>query len=559
MPWRPQTENEIPTLGFIMLDWYSDMLAAPSVMDYAPFLPYREQEDFILNWYALDENGKRLYNRAVLGRPRGWGKSPLLAAIAIGEALGPCRFAGWDADGQPVGMPWREIRKPQVSVAAVSDDQTRNTWVPLQDMLRNDAPIHHEYNIEPYDSYVDLGGLGRIDKLTSSARSIKGRPDVFAVLDQTEEWVQSNGGLQLAETIRSNVGKMGGSSVESPNAYMPGDESVSERSHNFAKQIKDGTAKDTGLLYDHREAPGNIDIDDKDSLLEGLRIAYGDSSNHPDGCVLHDPPCAPGHHDCENDIHLIWAPDFDTQKARSDYLNQVVAHADAWLTSLEVEAAVDKDGKLVTILEGDTITLGFDGSRGRVRGRADATALIGCRVRDGALFEIKVWEPHPNDKDWIAPTFEVDLYLEMTMERYNVVGFYADPSGWNESVARWEAKFGKRLKVKATQQRPIAAWPRGKDTRVAEYLKQLRQAICNLEIRIAGDAPNLVRHMKYARYRKYPRLGWMITKSYPESPDKIDGAYAATMAFKARTDALAMGVAEKKAPARKMSGKAVVS
>src|SRR5438477_6207666 len=110
MPWKPSFEGEIPTLGFAMIDWYREMLATPDSLEYEPFILYREQEDFILRWYALDPmTGKRAYTRGVLQRPRGWGKSPLLGAIAIGEALGPTLFDGWDADGQPVGKPWSTI------------------------------------------------------------------------------------------------------------------------------------------------------------------------------------------------------------------------------------------------------------------------------------------------------------------------------------------------------------------------------------------------------------------------------------------------------------------
>jgi hypothetical protein len=56
----------------------------------------------------------------VISRSRGWGKSPFTAGLAAVEALGPVLFAGWDAAGQPVGMPWSEIRKPLVEIAAVS-------------------------------------------------------------------------------------------------------------------------------------------------------------------------------------------------------------------------------------------------------------------------------------------------------------------------------------------------------------------------------------------------------------------------------------------------------
>ena len=38
--------------------------------------------------------------------------------------------------------------------------------------------------------------------------------------------------------------------------------------------------------------------------------------------------------------------------------------------------------------------------------------------------------------------------------------------------------------------------------------------------------------------------GYLIYKAYPDSPDKIDAAYAAVMAWKARLDAVAKGVGQ---------------
>lgn len=555
MPWKPSVPGEIPTLGYAVLDWITDCLAAPDRAEYEPFVPYREQEDFILRWYALDpRTGRRRYNRGVLGRPRGWGKSPLLAALACAEALGPVVPAGWDADGQPVGRPWSEIRTPWVQLAAVSEDQTRNTWAPVLEMLREEAPVHDVVRgLEPMESFVALPNRGRMEQVTSSARTIKGARAVFAVLDQSEEWVASNGGLRLANTMRANAAKVGGTTLESPNAFIPGEGSVAEESAAFWDAIRAGRARDDGLLYDHREAPADTDMSDRDSLIAGLRVAYGDSSGHPDGCVIHDPPCAPGHVDLDRLVATIWDPAQDVQQSRSDFLNQVTHASDSWLSQPEWASCLDLD----KVMEpGDEIVLGFDGSRGRVRGKADATALVGCRVSDGHLFEIRVWEQPagPSGDGWMPNPIEVDFEVRRAFENWRIVGFYADPSGWTEHVARWESKFGRRLRVKAGQGAPIAAWPRGKDTRVVHYVEQLRLAVANGECSHDGS-PALTRHVLNAR-RRSTKTGYLLFKAYPDSPDKIDAAYAAVMAWKARTDALSSGLGRR---AGSGSGRRVVT
>lgn len=541
MPWKPSVPDERPTLGWYVLDWMTEYLARPAVEDYEPLTPYREQEDFILHWYEVDPlTGRFVHGRGLLGRPRGWGKSPILGGLCVVEALADVVFDGWDADGQPVGRPWSTVRTPLVHVAAVSEDQTNNTWQPMVEMLREDAPIHDTYRgIEPFDTVVNLR-RGKIEKRTSSGRTVKGAPTTFAVLDQTEEWVPSNGGPALAQKIRTNTAKNGGRTIESPNAYIPGENSVAEKSAQTATAAREGrTRLEQPILWDHRESPAETDMTDRDSLVHGLRVSYGDSSGHPDGCVLHDPPCPPGHVDLDAQIAIIWDPATDVQTARSDYLNQITHASDSWVSQPEWSACMDLDK---VIAPTDQVVLGFDGSRGRNRGKADATALVGCRISDGHFFEVKVWEQPdgPRGRDWTPNAIEVDAVVREQFDRYKVVGLYADPSGWAEYTARWEAAFNRRLRVRATQQAPINVWPRGKDARVEEYVERLRLAIANGELTHDGSSA-LARHVLNAR-RRTTATGYRLYKAYPDSPDKIDAAYAAVMAWKARTDALAKGL-----------------
>lgn len=558
MPWKPSFKGEVPTLGFDMIDWYHEMLSRPDTGGvFEPLRLYVEQEDFILRWYALDPfTERRKFTRGVLGRPRGWGKSPILAAIALGEALGPVVFDGWDADGQPVGRPWSATRTPIVNVGAVSEEQVDNTWSPLLEMMHEDAPIHDAYpGLEPMETFVSLPrGRGQITKLTSSARTVKGKRAIFAVLDQTEEWVPENGGKKLANTLRSNAAKVGGTSLESPNAFIPGDDSVAEGSASFWDKIQRGIARDDSLHYDHREAPANTVLEDHDSLYEGLRVAYGDSSADPRGCVIHDPPCPPGHVDLERLINTIWDPEQDVQQSRSDFLNQITHASDSWVSRPQWNGCYNPDQY---IEYGDAIVLGFDGSRGRNKGKADATVLVGVRISDGACFELGVWEPMKGDKDFVAPVMEVDNRIAMAFDRYRVVGFYADPSGWSTQVAGWERKYGHRLRVKASQSNPIALWPRGKDSRVSEYVERTRLAIATKELSHDGMA-GVTAHVINARKRA-TRSGYLLYKKFPDSPDKIDGAYALTIAWKARTDAVSDRRVSDKNMVRKRRGRVMIS
>lgn len=525
MPWKPREPGEFPTLGWYALEWISENLARPDCTEYEPMVLTTEQARFLLHYYRLDPlTGRRRFRRAVWSRPKGHGKSPLMSAVAALEGIADVVPDGWDVDGQPVGRPWSSVRTPWVQLAAVSEDQTRNAYGPLLEMLREGPVLDNYRGVDPMETFVALP-KGRIEFVTSAATSREGNRPVWCGLDQTEEWRPSNGGVKLAATLRRNLGKTGGSSIETPNAYLPGDNSVAEQSAGYWSMIREGRARDDALLYDHREAPSETDMADRESLLDGLRYAYGDSAESAGGWV-----------DLDRIVAEIWDPATDPQDARRFYLNQVTHASDSWVSQPEWSACFDIDARLN---DGDDIVLGFDGSKGRNRGNADATALVGCRIEDGFMFCLPSWVWEPDSRDWVCDPVSVDAEIQQAFKRWNVVGFMADPNGWTEQVARWEQAFGKKLAIKASPAHPIAAWPRGKDTRAAEYVELTRRAIVTKELKHDGS-PALMRHVLNARRRSHSK-GYLLYKAYPDSPQKIDAAYAGVMAWKARLDAIAAG------------------
>jgi hypothetical protein len=446
-------------------------------------------------------------------------------------------------------MPWVERRTPLIHIAAVSEQQTGNTWSPLLEMLRNGPATDLYPGLEPMDSFVALP-RGRIEQVTSSARTVKGARAVFAVLDQTEEWVPSNGGPNLASKMRVNAAKVGGSTVESPNAYRPGDGSVAEDSANTYRAMLEGRLKhDASLYYDHREAPGDTDLDNEESLVRGLRVAYGDSSNHEDGCLIHPVPCPPGHADLRSIITLIRDPNQNVEESLSDFLNQITASADAWLSQPDWAAAFAGDEVTRvqddSIVDRDVIVLGFDGSRGRAKGKPDASALIGCRVRDGLVFQVGIWEADDRPDawaDWSPPLVEIEAAIADAFKRYRVVGFYADPGrDWRSHVNAWEARYGSQLKVRGTRDHPIEWWMTGGRAGLVEQaIEQCEGAIRNRDLRHDGSLA-LTRHVLNSRRRlSHGRLA--LAKESPASSKKIDAAVAMVLAWQARNAAVAAGV-----------------
>lgn len=555
MAWVPLDGDEFPTLGWHVADQMAEFLGRPDAGDdetHEPFIVTREQQDFLNQIYRIDPlTGKRVIHRASLIRPRGWGKSPFVAAIMIAEACFEVIPDGWDADGQPVAMPWSRVRTPYVAVAAVTEEQTKNTWEPLLEMLRQGSAVD-ELGVDPMDGFVALP-RGRIQPITSSPNSIKGFKAVAASLDQTETWVRGNGGVKLAQTLRNNATKVGGVTVETPNAYTLGERSVAESSQEFWDRIQSGKHKALedvrSIYFDHRPAPAGTDIGDMNSLVEGLRVSYGDSSAHPDGCVIHDPPCAPGW----SDVYRTASDFFDTANdpavMRADFLNQIDVARDAFVSDPEIRAVMkDKD-----ISKSEPITLGFDGSEGRRRGIADSTVLVAYSVNQKHIFKLGLWEQPegPKGDGWRPPKLEIEQAVKQAFKDYNVVGFYADPSaGWAGEVKQWEAEYHKRLKVKSSVSEPIR-WMQKNISKTCEGFDQLYSAIAGGEITM-GEDPDLVRHFLAAR--RDPRRAGYVLKKADDDQDfgKIDLAWGSMFAFVCGMDALGKGVKDqvRRAPRR---------
>jgi hypothetical protein len=306
------------------------------------------------------------------------------------------------------------------------------------------------------------------------------------------------------------------------------------------------------LLLDHREADPMTDIYDEESLRRGLIHAYGDSAAENGGWV-----------NIDGVIDEFWDENTDVQEARRYFLNQITHASDSFLSAQELRACVEP--KPVDL--GTPIVLGFDGSRGRSKGKADATALIAVRISDGYAWQVLIREPPNNAKqarEWTAPVFEFDMAVAQCFRDFKVVGFYADPSGWEAHVSRWEEQYGKKLKVKAGGEgsHPIMAWPRGKTTNVVPYIKRIKASILasgqarTSALTLSGGDKNGVKgigeftydgsheftqQLLNARMRKSTN-GYLLAKDFPESPRKIDAAYALVLAWKARLDALAKGL-----------------
>jgi len=540
------------SLGWLGLAWLEALTVhGPGDVQGEPVVHGDEMSQFVADCYGLDDDGRRLYDSAFFSRPKGGDKSGLIGRVGLLEALGPARFAGWAKGGETYRDPWglgfeyvyeegepmgRPVKVPFIRCMATEEGQTGNVYDtiyfnltegPLAEAMprRDDAGL----------TRVLLPGGGEITPSTASSASKDGGKETFVGFDETHLY-NTPELRRMYATVTRNLRKRKKIAetwfLEGTTMFAAGEESVAESTYRLAERIREGRAKRQRLLFDHRWGDCE-DLTDEPGLRAAIVEAYGD---------------AMAWNDLDGLVDEFFEGRSATVDSRRYFLNSPSSSVDAWLTEYEWASRGPRQGGdgAPVAAPGDTITVGFDGSRKRARGVTDATALIGCRVTDGHLFQIRVWEQPSAEPDWQVPATEVEAEVKATFDRYRVVGFYADPAKWETYVAEWEAAYGGRLKVKATQQHPIQWWMTGgRASMTVRALEKFESAVVDGELTHDG-ASELTRHVLNAR-RMLTRTGIQIRKENPDSPKKIDAAVAAVLAWQARVDAVAAGVGAQKA------------
>jgi phage terminase large subunit-like protein len=504
------------TLIWSILQWQLEYLLQPDGPDAGqPWRYTPEQLRFLAWFYAIDERGKFAYRRAVYRRVKGSGKDPMVATVCATEFIGLCRFGGFDAAGMPVAVPHPA---PWISIAAVSFDQNRNTMSLFPTLFSKSA--HDDYGIDLGKQIIYSGAGGRIEAVTSSPRTLEGgRPSLVAAAE-TQHWLANNDGLAMWEVIARNLAKSRDGAARAlahTNAHDPGEQSVAAQDWEAFQAIADGRSAAAGLLYDSLEPDADIDLSSPEELREALIVARGDSTWL----------------DVDRLMGEILDPATPPSMSRRFYLNQLTSTEDAWLAPHEW-AACSKPTEVLA--DKDVVTLGFDGGL-----TDDSTCLVAVRVSDAHTVLLGAWEKPltPGQHDWHVDRASVDAAVRNAMERYQVVGFFCDPALWESYVDTWSQDWGARMKVKASHGRPLE-FRMNRPTVVVNALERFRQAVLAKAMSHDGSSV-LARHCLNAR-RRMGRSGMVIAKDHPGSPNKIDGAYAATLAFEARSEAVAAGI-----------------
>lgn len=562
---------------------------------------------FIVDCYALDRTGRRRFGHVCLLRPKGCNKSGFAAEIALFEAFGPCRFSGWAKGGEtytfmgctytyekgePMGRP---IKSPLVVCLATAEEQTGEVYDTVYyNCTEGPLSLLAGQGMDAGKTRILWPKTGmEIRYSTAAARSKDGGLQTWCCFDEIHQY--NNQRLRdLHDIMSQNLTKRGVEAdpwyLETTTMYRPGEDSVAERVYKTAHDVMEGRLRGwEDLLFDHRYATLPLDDFSDDKKLErAIYEAYGSAMKSPDGrdyiflpdgrmvpvgengrstegWSLADEGVEPGPSkdgwcDLRRTVKKILDPAYDPNNAIRFYLNSLASASDAWLTEDMIQKhvayrdVVDKalatrdvnelnDAWRKVVSKDDEITLGFDGSMSD-----DSTALVGCRVRDGLLFLIKLEQKPdgPQGAHWRVDRDSFDGKVRWMFAHYNVIGMFADTDEWEPYIAQWEIDFGSRLQVFPRSNGSHIRFPmNGYKRDVMSEWKTMRAAFSEDMRTVPKDAepdvtnimlfadPRLIDHFRNGRRRDRPE-GYLVFKETQNSPHKIDALAAGMLAYRAR-------------------------
>ncbi len=521
-----------PTLGWQVIDWIEAYLChGPGDVAGDDWSIDDEFALFLCWLYRVHPQdhplaGRRLAQRGVLSRPKGRAKSELAGGFVCAEALGPVRCDGFDANGDPVGVP---VNSPFIRCLATEETQAGNTYDNVEYMLtEGEAANVYALDVAMGRTFIKEAGGGEIVPSTSGDQSKDGGKESAFVADETHLYVlKKNRGMYA--TVARNTGKrkiaepLG---LDTTTAWEPGERSIAEQAaEKYAHLDPEEALTKYGVLYDHHQGPEPKRFGDDRSLKKALRVAYGPAKEWMDFDLIvrkirdaEDP---------EGDAYRYW-------------LNRPRKKALAWLAPEEIDKVLAPES---VVEPGTKITLGFDGSESD-----DHTVLFGC-TREGLLFAIGVWTPSGED-GWRE---DVMGAVEWAYSNFDVVLHYFDPPWWQEEGATWRRKHGEK-KVREF-------WTGGKTiskfaiacgalrTSIRQRTTQLDPIPLHTEPQGVDGKPLVVRHFENALTRKVrvhseekTEEAYTVRKDRDGSPRKIDSVPAAVLARRARDDAEATGL-----------------
>jgi len=464
--------------------------------------------------------GRRRFKRVGISMAKGLAKTELAAWIAICELHpeAPVRCTGFDKKGNPIGGP---VNDPYIPVVAYTEEQSDELLYGTIKVILEESTLGKDFDIG-LGRIMRKRGDGKVVSLSTSPNARDGARTTFSAMDETHWWTLPRL-LRAHQTMLANLAKRKAAdpwNLEITTAPEPGAGSVAENAMEYAQAVKEGRVKNVRFFYYHRQASDEHKLD----KVEDIRAAVIEASG-----------VAKKWRDIDAIVALSQDPTTDMAFFDRVYCNRLVKASQKAFDINDWEELADKKYRV-----GDRalITLGFDGAMFH-----DSVGLVGTEIETGFQFVLGVWECPYGKKDWQAPVDEIEETVESTFENYDVWRLYADPQYWLSYTAKWAGLYGKEK---------VVEWYTNKYNQMCYSIEAFNTAIKSQELSHDGHK-GLGRHIANAFCKELNKRDdqgkklWVIHKERGDSPNKIDLAMAAILSWRARLDAVALGVTKRSA------------
>lgn len=514
---------DFPTL-LVALDWIQEHCVIPDGFHKGePYILSDWQARFLAHFYrikpaAVPADLAMAFTSQVglLVLAQKTGKGPVTAAHICLEAVGPSLFAGWAKGGETyrcidhgcpcgwvyvyeAGEPMGMARPtPLIQVVAFSEEQTGNIYDALRPMIE-EGPLSLVLP-KTTEGFIRLPGGGRIDTVTSSARSRLGQRVTFIAQDETGIWTAANKMQALYDNQRRGLGGMNARLVQTTNAWDPAENSVAQTTYESSSP---------DILKWYPVPPKHLNYKLKEDRRKIHEFNYAGSP-----WVNLDAIEAVA-------VELL---ERDPGQAERFFGNRIVAGAGSWLDRGRWELKAEpKD----VPPRGTQVVLGFDGSS------TDDWTAIRAQTRDGYQFtplygpaRLKtIW--NPAEYDGTVPRLEVAAAVDELMQYYDVIRMYCDPPYWESEIDTWAERYGEKKVIR---------WSTYRITQMHDAAERMKTDILAPDSAFRHDGcPIVATHI--ANLRMAARTDGRYTLTKPSQAQKIDAGVTSIICHEAWGDA----------------------
>lgn len=518
-----------PTLGPQVCDFIeAHGVYGPGELAGEPYKITPDFEAFLYRAYEVYPQGhrsagRRRFRRCYLEERKGTAKTEKAMLVALAEAHpeAPVRCDGFDASGEPVGVP---IRFPYIPLVSYTVEQTEDLGYNVLRYILENSDLADDFDIGlerilVIDRKARSRERGRITALAGSPNSRDGARTTFQHFDEPHRMTLPRLRAAHSTMVENTYKRVGADAwtLYTSTAGDPNEESVARDMRQYADMVLKGDVDDPRLFFFSRFAELETPMDTPDQVMGALLEASG--------------PNASWSGDLDALVSRWFEPKTDRAYYRRVWCNQWVPGGDrafdgeAWRA--ETYRQDVPDGALVVAF--------FDGSRWD-----DHTGIVGTVVETGYQFVIGHWPPDP---DLGISESDVDRTVDSMFDRWDVWRFYCDPPHWEDAVDRWRGKHGKDR---------VIDWFTNRPRPMAQACRLYRAAIIDGSVSNDGNeamAQHIGNAYKRAEVWTDEETGeplWTIRKERPDSPNKIDLSVCGVGSWEARGDAIAAGAQPRK-------------